>query len=78
MSKEPELYATARVTMTIEYDHPSSWSTSIKAEDLFKSAGSEARRAIEHIFAHHNAKGSDGRVRVLGTPDVTVVTGKCK
>lgn len=74
MASEPakKLYLTARATVTIEYDHPSAWQQECAADQLFDQASRESMNAFERLIRSAEA---DGRFRVVGKPEVTMVIG---
>lgn len=63
-----ELFATARVTLTVEVD-AASWDIKSSAEQIFNAAGREAKQKLENMFQ------KERDVRVIGEPKVTLVTG---
>lgn len=63
------IYATARVKLTIEVP-ATRYQTTITAEDLLRVAGKEAVLACHHLF-----QGKPGW-KVVGEPEVTLVTGR--
>ena len=71
MSEKRELFATARVTLTVEVD-AASWDIGSSAEQIFNAAGREAHNKLDHLFA------KERDIRVVGKPVVTLVTGVCK
>lgn len=71
MSQKQELFATARVSLTVEVD-AATWQICSSAEQIFNAAGHEAKNRLDRLF--HKELG----VRVLGDPVVTLVTGVCK
>lgn len=71
MSKPTELFATARVSLTVEVD-AASWQVSSSAEQIFDAAGREAKNKLEILFQKERG------VRVVGEPVVTLVTGQRK
>lgn len=68
MSEKKELFATARVTLTVEVD-AASWQVGSSAEQIFSAAGQEARHRLEILFQKERG------VRIIGEPVVTLVTG---
>jgi hypothetical protein len=64
-----ELFATARVRLTVEVD-AASWQVGSSAEQIFNAAGCEAKSELEHLIQK-----SGGRVRIVSKPEVTLVTG---
>ena len=71
MSEKPKLFATARVSLTVEID-AATWEVGSSAEQIFNAAGHEAQNRLEILFQKERG------VRVLGKPVVTLVTGVCK
>lgn len=71
MSKETELFATARVNLTVEVE-AASWQIGSSAEQIFKAAGFEAKNRLDILFQKERG------VRVIGEPIVTLVTGVIK
>ena len=71
MSEKQELFATARVTLTVEVD-AASWQVGSSAEQIFNAAGNEAQNRLEILFQKEHG------VRVIGKPVVTLVTGVLK
>lgn len=65
---EKELFATARVSLTVEVD-AASWEVASSAEQIFNAAGNEARNRLEHLFQKERG------IRLIGKPVVTLVTG---
>lgn len=68
MPEKQELFATARVSLTVEVD-AASWQTGSSAEQIFNAAGQEAKHKLEILFQKERG------VRVIGEPIVTLVTG---
>jgi hypothetical protein len=66
--REPELFATARVSIVVEVD-AASWQVSSSAEQIFKAAGEEAKNRLLILFQKERG------IRVIGDPSVTLVTG---
>jgi hypothetical protein len=71
MASDPkqELFATARVRLTVEVD-AATWQIGSSAEQIFNAAGREAEGELERLIQE-----SGGRVRIVGKPEVTLVTG---
>lgn len=63
-----EIFATARVTLTVEID-AASWDVKSSAEQIFNAAGREAKQRLEQLFQKERG------VRVIGEPAVKLVTG---
>lgn len=68
MNNKQELFATARVTLTVEVD-AASWQIGCSAEQIFDAAGREAKNKLDILFQKERG------VRVVGQPEVTLVTG---
>jgi len=68
MTEKKELFATARVSLTVEVD-AASWQVESSAEQIFKAAGEEAVQRLHILFQKERG------VRVVGNPVVTLVTG---
>jgi hypothetical protein len=68
MSERKELFATARVSLTVEVD-AASWQMASSAEQIFKAAGEEAVQRLHTLFQKERG------VRIVGDPVVTLVTG---
>lgn len=68
MAEKPELFATARVSLTVEVD-AASWQISSSAEQIFKAAGDEAENRLNILFQKERG------IRIIGKPSVTLVTG---
>lgn len=68
MSEKQELFATARVALTIEVD-AASWQVASSAEQIFNAAGQEAQHRLEILFQKERG------IRIVGKPVVTLVTG---
>lgn len=65
-----ELFATARVSPTVEVD-AANWEIGSSAEQIFNAAGREAKLKLERML--HKERD----IRVVGQPVVTLVTGVC-
>lgn len=63
-----KLFATARVSITVEVD-AASWEIGSSAEQIFKAAGHEAQNRLTRVL--HGESG----IRIIGKPVVTLVTG---
>jgi len=68
MTEKRELFATARVTLTVEID-AASWQVSSSAEQIFEAAGREAENRLSILLQKERG------IRVVGGPTVTLVTG---
>lgn len=68
MTEKPELFATARVSLTVEID-AASWQIASSAEQIFNAAAQEAQNRLEILFQKERG------IRVVGKPVVTLVTG---
>lgn len=68
MAEKDELFATARVSLTVEVD-AASWQVGSSAEQIFNAASREAKNRLEILFQKEYG------VRVIGEPRVTLVTG---
>jgi hypothetical protein len=71
MPEKQKLFATARVSLTVEVD-AASWEIGSSAEQIFNAAGREAEQQLDRLFQ------KERNVRVVGKPVVTLVTGKIK
>jgi hypothetical protein len=63
-----ELFATARVTLTVEVD-AASWDVKSSAEQIFNAAGREAEQRLQNLFQ------TERGIRLVGKPEVKLVTG---
>ncbi|WP_027533841.1 hypothetical protein [Bradyrhizobium sp. WSM3983] len=68
MSEKRELFATARVSLTVEVD-AACWDVGSSAEQIFNAAGREAKNKLDILFQ------KERDVRVVGQPVVTLITG---
>lgn len=68
MTEKKELFATARVSLTVEVD-AASWDVASSAEQIFNAAGREAEKRLEHLFQKERG------IRLVGKPEVKLVTG---
>jgi len=71
VSEKQELFATARVSMTVEID-AASWQVASSAEQIFNAAAHEAKNRLEILFQKERG------IRIIGKPVVTLVTGIVK
>jgi len=71
MTEKQKLFATARVSLTVEVD-AANWEVGSSAEQIFNAAGREAQNRLELMF--HKERG----IRVVGKPIVTLITGVCQ
>lgn len=63
-----EIFATARVSLTVEID-AAHWDIASSAEQIFNAAGREAQNRLENLLR------TERGIRILGKPVVTLVTG---
>lgn len=66
-----EMYATAKVIITLEVD-AASWNSQSTAEQIFKAAGEEATNKVIGLIRNANGRG----IRIVGKPEVTTIFGK--
>jgi hypothetical protein len=71
MSDKKELYATARVSLTVEID-AASWDVRSSAEQIFNAAGREAEQRLQNLLQ------KERDIRIVGKPVVKFVTGLVK
>lgn len=69
LSKDKEMFLTARVTLVIEYRHPSAWQTSCQAEQVFNAAQREATNAAEQLFIEHG----EGKFSLISSEPMVVM-----
>lgn len=69
MSEKQELFATARVSITVEVD-AASWDVKSSADQIFTAAGREAEQRLGNLLMKERG------IRLVGKPIVTLVTGR--
>lgn len=68
-----EMYLTSRTTFVVEYNHPSNWDVTAKADQVFNAGKREANQALEHLLMNHGER----RYRIISS-ETSIVVGRIK